>query len=75
MEYSGQKYKIQYDVILFADRKEEKISLLKEKIIYWRRGKTWKTERDLEFCNPYYDTDSILNDVAVKFQSTLPQDE
>lgn len=70
MEYSGQKYKIQYDVILFADRKEEKISLLKEKIIYWRRGKTWKTERDLEFCNPYYDTDSILNDVAVKFQST-----
>ncbi len=24
----------------------------------------------MEFCNPYYDTDSILNDVAVKFQST-----
>lgn len=69
MEYSGQKYKIQYDVTLSVDNVEEKINLLTEKIIYWRRGKTWKTERDLEFCNPYYDTESILNDMTVKFES------
>lgn len=70
MEFSGQKYKIQYDATLAADEEEEKINLLTEKIIYWRRGRTWKTERDLEFSNPYYDTNSILNDVAVKFEST-----
>ena len=30
---------------------------------------TWKTERDLKFVNPYYNTDFILEDVSVEFES------
>ena len=56
-----------YEVVLYADHNEKKICILSEKLVYWRRGATWKTERVLEIHNPYYDKNSILNDVPIMF--------
>src|SRR5699024_5207838 len=52
-----------------VDHDENKIKLASEKLTYWSRGATWKTERDLKFINPYYNTDFILEDVSVEFES------
>ena len=69
IEHAGDKYKARYEVSLDADSMEKKINLSKEKLTYWRRGATWKSERDLEFSNPYYDTNSIIEDVPVAIYS------
>ena len=69
IEHGQNQYKAQYEVELCADNIEQKINLISEKLIYWQRGATWKTQRDLEFRNPYYDTSSILDDIPVSFRS------
>ena len=69
MEQQNTKYKICYEVLLNVDHDENKIKLASEKLTYWSRGATWKTERDLKFINPYYNTDFILEDVSVEFES------
>lgn len=69
VENGVDKYKVLYEVVLYADHKERKINLFSEKLTYWRRGATWNAQRTLEFCNPYYDTDSILKDIPVAFNS------
>ena len=65
IEYLQQKYKACYDVILNVDKDEKKIKLVSEKLTYWDRGATWKGIRDLKFSNPYYNQNSILEDVSV----------
>ena len=67
IRYGEDKYKALYEVVLYADHNEKKICILSEKLVYWRRGATWKTERVLEIHNPYYDKNSILNDVPIMF--------
>ena len=52
IEHGQNQYKAQYEVELCADNIEQKINLISEKLIYWQRGATWKTQRDLEFRNP-----------------------
>lgn len=69
IEYMNRKYKACYDVMLKVDRNEKKIKLASEKLMYWDRGATWKGMRDLEFSNPYYNQNSILEDVSVEFQT------
>ena len=69
IEYLQQKYKACYDVILNVDKDEKKIKLVSEKLTYWDRGATWKGIRDLKFSNPYYNQNSILEDVSVEFQT------
>ena len=64
IENENEKYKADYEVILKPDYEEKKINLYSEKLLYWRRGATWKTERDLEFHNPYYDPNSILENTS-----------
>lgn len=60
IEKDGDKYKVQYDAYIRADDEKEKIEVYKEKITYWLRGTSWKAERDIEFVNPYYETDDIM---------------
>ena len=31
-----------------------------EKLRYWQRGASWKSERDIAFCNPYYGNTDVL---------------
>ncbi len=69
IEKGQNKYKAKYEVSLLADHEEKKVNLLSEKLIYWRRGATWKAQRGLEFQNPYYDASSIMEDVTVSFLS------
>lgn len=69
IEHDEEKYKASYEAVLYADHKEKKINIFSEKLVYWRRGATWNAQRDLELYNPYYDTESILNDTPVIFHS------
>ena len=69
MEYLGEKYKVKYEAVLVANTEEKKINLSFEKIMYWRRGKTWKAERDICFENPYYNQNSILDNAVAELQS------
>ena len=55
------KYKVLYMVDLKADHKKGKIRIDREKLTYWRRGSSWKSERDIEFANPDYDNDDLLD--------------
>lgn len=68
--HGEKKYKVDYEVVLKSDRQERKIAIVSEKLIYWRRGATWKSERDLEFCNPYYDKNSILENKNVEITTS-----
>lgn len=70
IEREDEKYKADYEAALVPDQNEKKINLLAEKLWYWRRGATWKAVRDLEFQNPYYDSDSILKNASAEIYST-----
>ncbi len=70
IERENEKYKVDYEVVLKPDYEERKINLSSEKLRYWRRGATWKAERDLEFHNPYYDSNSILENASADISST-----
>ncbi len=74
IERENEKYKADYEVELRPDHKEKKINLCLEKLRYWRRGATWKAERDLEFRNPYYDPNSILENASAEIYSTHLKD-
>lgn len=74
IERENEKYKVDYEIELRPDYKEKKINLSLEKLRYWRRGATWKAERDLEFRNPYYDPDSILENASAEIRSTHIKD-
>lgn len=54
------KYKVSYQVALKVDEKEKAIQIYSEELYYWKRGSSWKSERDIAFCNPYYGKTDIL---------------
>ena len=62
------KYKVTYLAYLRVDEKKETIQIYSEKLYYWRRGASWKAERDISFQNPYYGAIDILEtkDISVK---------
>lgn len=72
MECAGKKYKARYELSLKKNTKEKRIQIDSENIRYWQRGSLWKTERNLLFSNPYYDTQSILNNTSVQINSNNP---
>ncbi|MDD3185429.1 MAG: AAA family ATPase [Anaerostipes sp.] len=69
MEHEDHKYKIKYEVVLQGNNEEKRIHLMSEKLVYWTKGVSWKEERDILFENPYYDSDSILEDIETKIVS------
>lgn len=60
IEKDDLKYKARYDAFIRANDKRKRIELYKEKMTYWLRGASWKAERDIEFTNPYYETEDII---------------
>lgn len=63
------QYKARYEVLLKRDKEEKKIQIFSENIIYWQRGSSWKGERNISFCNPYYDTESLMGNAATHIVS------
>ena len=63
------KYKARYEVLLKRYKEEKKIQIYLENITYWQRGSSWKKERNVSFCNPYYDTQSILENAPTRIVS------
>lgn len=57
---SEEKYKVSYQVMLKVDEKEKSIQIYSEELHYWKRGASWKSERDISFCNPYYGKTDVL---------------
>lgn len=66
IECAEKKYKVRYELLLKRDIEEKTIQIHSENIIYWQRGSTWIKKRNALFCNPYYDTQSILENVATR---------
>ncbi len=60
IEKGKKKYKANYIVYIRANDEQKKIEIYKEKLTYWTRGASWKSERDLEFENPCYDNADLL---------------
>lgn len=60
IEIGELKYKVNYVVYIRANDEQKKIEIYKEKLTYWSKGSSWKTERDLAFENPYYNNTDLL---------------
>ncbi|MDD2959634.1 MAG: AAA family ATPase [Lachnospiraceae bacterium] len=69
VEKENAKYKVKYEVTLRPNKKDEKIELIDEALTYWTRGASWKSERDIFFKNPYYDSDDIFANTDLSIQS------
>lgn len=69
LEKGNAKYRIKYEATLCPNAKDEKIQIIDETLIYWTRGASWKSERDIYFKNPYYDNDDILINTDLAIQS------
>lgn len=61
IEHGQSKYRVYYSAVLKADYDKKRIKISKEKITYWQKGSAWKKERDIEFENPDYDNDDLLD--------------
>jgi len=69
VEQEQEKYRVQYDLALSVDKLNKKIYLNSERLVYEEKGRGWKNERMLEFHNPYYDEDAIINDIEPQMES------
>lgn len=69
IESGEKKYKAQYELLLMKNKDEKMIQVDSENIIYWQRGRLWKKERNVSFRNPYYNTQSILDNVPTHIES------
>ncbi len=69
IEKKNAKYKANYIAYIRANDEQKKIEIYKEKLTYWTRGASWKSERDMEFENLFYDNDStdllVLREMGV----------
>ena len=63
------KYKAQYSFRLSKNLPERKIQVYQENLVYWRRGASWKTKRELSFVNPFYVSDAILSGAVAAIES------
>lgn len=69
IEKGNTKYKASYTVFLRRNEENKKIEIYKEKLVYWRRGSSWKGERDIEFENPDYGNDDLLDQRQISVKS------
>lgn len=69
VEQEQEKYRVQYDLALSVDKPNKKIYLNSERLMYEEKGRGWKNVRMLEFHNPYYDEDAIINDIEPQMES------
>ena len=71
IERDNRKYKAIYELLLKRNKEEKQIQIYSENIRYWQRGKSWKSERNVFFSNPYYDTESILKNLKPTVSSDV----
>lgn len=69
IENGEAKYKVNYMAHLRADDEHKCIQIYHEKLTYWTRGSAWKSERVLEFENPYYDNTDLLSNKELSVTS------
>lgn len=69
IEMAAAKYKVQYAVYLRVNEDIQKIEIIRESLTYWLRGSSWKSERDIDFENPYYDSVDLLDQQELAVQS------
>ena len=69
IECGEKKYKARYELLLEKCPEEKKIKIASENIVYWQRGVSWKKERNVSFCNPYYDTQFIIDNKPIYVSS------
>ena len=69
IECGEKKYKLKYEVCLKRCEKEKIIQIYSENLTYWQHGKMWRKERNISFCNPYYDMQSLLENNSVHVMS------
>lgn len=69
IEKGDVKYKVVYDVTFAVDKTEKRIILKTEALSFEERGAGWKNERSVQFSNPYYDSDAIINNVEPDIES------
>ncbi len=69
IECGNRKYKAEYELELKRIAGGKKIQISSESITYWQRGSDWKTKRIISFSNPYYDTQSILENAQAEIVS------
>ena len=60
VQKNGKKYKVQYSFGLVKSVSDKSIQIVHEELVYWRRGKTWKTRRAFSFENKYYNTEELF---------------
>ena len=69
VEKDHAKYKVEYSTFLRINEINEKIEIYKEKLVYWQKGSLWKSERDIEFENPDYENEDLLNQKIISVKS------
>lgn len=69
IECGEKKYKARYGLSLKKNTEERRIQIHSEELVYWQRGVSWKKERNAFFCNPFYDTQSIMEDTSAQVVS------
>lgn len=69
IEKGNIKYKAVYYATFAVDTGEKKIFLKTESLSFEEKGSGWKNERRVQFSNPYYDSDAIINNVDPDIES------
>lgn len=69
VEKGEKKYRVIYDLTLGADIMDKKILLKTEHLSFEEKGVGWKKEKKLQFSNPYYNEDAIINNVEPGMES------
>ena len=74
IEYEYASYKASYTFYLRVNNDAKKIEIYKENLLYWKRGSSWKSERDIEFENPMYNSDNLLEEQMLTVKSEHESD-
>lgn len=69
IECGEKKYKARYELFLERNIEEKKIQIHSENLLYYQSGKSWKSKRQVYFSNPFYDMQSILENIQAKIYS------
>lgn len=69
VERPSVKYKVEYTAFIRANEERNKIEIYREKLAYWTHGTKWKDEHDIEFENPYYNSDDLLSQKTLYIKS------
>lgn len=69
VELEEEKYKVQYNLILMTDKENKKIVLNSESLSFEEKGVNWKNKKELQFSNPYYEEDAIINNIEPKMEA------